>query len=503
MIQLKPFSHLLPSFFCLFLLQTYLLVLPAQVSAGIKDVVVKIYTVYNKHNYHEPWQMHGQESRQGSGVIISGNRILTNAHVVSDKTFIQVRKSGKVKRYTATVDKVYHKSDLAILKVKDDSFFLNVSPIPYGSLPDIKDDVFVYGFPVGGDKLSITRGVISRVEHKQYNHSSAYLLACQIDASVNQGSSGGPVVQNDKIVGIALQTAVGNQIENIGYIVPVPVIEHFLEDISDENLDGIPALGLSLQRLENPDMRRKYMMKETQTGVLVVNVYPGSPVAGKIQTGDVIVRLEEKNIDNDGTIEFRKGERTYLEYLVQKKQINETSEITVFRNGNLLKVKFSLSKPLHSFELVPHEQYDVPPEYYIIGGLVFMPLTLNYLMEYGSEENFFYHAPTELLNYYYNGEQGINRREILILSKVLAHDVNIGYHDFVNGVINKVNGIKLKKMEDLVEAFETDVDDRYHEIEDIRGFTIVLDKNNVVKAQKKILKNYKIASDRSEHFLRE
>ena len=500
---MKPFSHHLLPFFCVFLLQTCLLLSPAQVSAGIKDVVVKIYTVYNKHNYHEPWQMHGQGSRQGSGVIISGNRILTNAHVVSDQTFIQVRKSGKVKRYTAIVDKVYHKSDLALLKVKDESFFSNLSVIPYGSLPNIKDDVFVYGFPVGGDKLSITRGVISRVEHKQYNHSSAYLLACQIDASVNQGSSGGPVIQDDKIVGIALQTAVGNQIENIGYIVPVPVIQHFLDDISDESLDGIPELGLSLQRLENPDMRRKYRMEEKQSGVLVVDVYPGSPAAGKIQTEDVLVRMEGKNIDNDGTVEFRKGERTYLEYLVQKKQVDETVEMTVSRNGELLKVEFSLSKPLHSFELVPHEQYDVSPEYFIIGGLVFMPLTLNYLMEYGNEDNFFYHAPTELLNYYYNGEQEKNRREILILSKVLADDANIGYHDFVNGVINKVNGIKLKEMKDLVEAFETEEDVRYHEIEDIRGFKIVLDKKKVVNAKKRILENYKIASDRSENFIRE
>jgi S1-C subfamily serine protease len=103
----------------------------------VKNSVVKIYTVYNTYDYDRPWQMKGQDSCSGSGTIIDGKRILTNAHVVADHTFIQVRKAGDAKRYTAEVEVVAHKSDLAILKVNDDSFYENADPIQIGDLPRV------------------------------------------------------------------------------------------------------------------------------------------------------------------------------------------------------------------------------------------------------------------------------------------------------------------------------------------------------------------------------
>ena len=66
--------------------------------ASVKDSIVKIYTTFNTHSYYDPWQMKGQRSRNGSGCIIRDNRILTNAHVVSDSTFIQVKKTGSAKK---------------------------------------------------------------------------------------------------------------------------------------------------------------------------------------------------------------------------------------------------------------------------------------------------------------------------------------------------------------------------------------------------------------------
>jgi len=66
---------------------------PAQETPDVKDAVVKIYTIYHRYNYNMPWQMKGHESRSGSGCIIKDRRILTNAHIVSDHAFIQVRRA--------------------------------------------------------------------------------------------------------------------------------------------------------------------------------------------------------------------------------------------------------------------------------------------------------------------------------------------------------------------------------------------------------------------------
>jgi S1-C subfamily serine protease len=468
---------------------------PAE-ARDINPAVVKIYTVFNRPNYHEPWQMTGQQTFHGSGCIISGNRILTNAHVVSNQTFIRVRRAGEARRYTARVHKVGHECDLALLTVDDETFFAGTTALTLGDLPRFRDKVAVYGFPDGGDKLSITEGIVSRVEHTRYAHSDAFLLTCQIDAPINSGSSGGPVVSDEKIVGVAFQGMSGNGFENIGYMVPAPVIRHFLKDIEDGTHDGTPDLGVSLQKLENPDFRRKYGLNPDQTGVLVNKVYPDTPAVNRLRPEDVLLTIDGKTIENDGTIEFRKGERTFFGYILQKKQIGASVDLTLLRRGHILRERIDLTRPLDHERLVPHTRYDRPPTYYIVGGLVFEPLTANYLKEYGGA-NWYAMAPTELLNFYQNGEPTPHRREVVVLVKVLADEINIGYHDFVDTVIARVNGRPISTMAGLVAAFETHTG-THHVIEDNHGFKLVLDRNKVWEQSGRILERYRIGSDRSK-----
>jgi len=465
----------------------------------IKQAVVKIYTVYDKYDYDAPWQMSGQASCSGSGSIISGKRILTNAHVVADQTFIQVKKAGDAKKYTAEVVVVAHQCDLAILRVKDDAFFADVTPIKIGSLPKVRDRVAVYGFPEGGDELSITEGVVSRIEHSKYSHSSAELLTCQIDAAINGGNSGGPVLRGDRLVGVAFQALSGRSVENIGYMVPSPVINHFLTDIADGKYDGIPGLGISAQRMENPDLRLRFGMGETQTGVLIKKIDLDSPAEGILEPEDVLLSIDGVSIENDGTVEFREGERTSLEYLIQKKQINESVTLKVLRERKAVNVEIELSMPLHFSRLVTNEQYDRAPTYYVFGGLVFEPLTLNYLKTWGRRWS--RRAPGDLSNYCLYGRRTQDRKEVIVLVKVLADEINVGYHDLENRVISHVNGKKISTMADLVAAF-VEHDGGYYVILDEHGYQIVLDKRKVDAQSESILQRYKISSDRSEDLAR-
>ncbi|MDD2366138.1 MAG: serine protease [Desulfuromonadaceae bacterium] len=459
--------------------------------------IVKIYVVKNQYNYHEPWQKIGVRQYQGSGSIISGKRILTSAHVVSDQTFIQVRRSGIAKKYTANVESIEKASDLAILSVDDPDFFDGSVPLEIGTLPFVRDKVAVYGYPDGGDTLSITEGVVSRIEHQEYIYSNTNLLACQIDAPINSGNSGGPAIVNKKLVGVVFQGLYGPTTENIGYMVPTPVILHFLNDISDNTLDGIPELGISMQKMENPSLRKKFGISGKKTGVLVNKIYPESPAKGLLLPNDVIIAIDGELVENDGTILFRQEERTFLGYLWQKKQIGESISVTVLRGDKNIVIEIILSKSIGFERLVPHKQYDIAPSYYIVGGLVFAPLTRNYLEEYGTEQNWALQAPKELLSYYLNGEPTTDHREILLLINVLADDINIGYHAFTNGIINRVNGHDVATLEDLVEAFETNKEE-FHTIEDVHGYRIVLDRIKSVDRNKTILKRYLVPAGRSK-----
>jgi len=473
------------------------LLFPTIVAAddGIKNAIVKLYTVTNSFNYHEPWAMKGQKTLHGSGSIISQGRILTNAHVVSDQMFLQVRRGGQAKKYTAKVEIVGHESDLAIVRVEDSTFFYDVTPLAIGELPETRDYVSVYGFPNGGDKLSLTEGIVSRIEHTKYAHSGAYLLTGQIDAPINLGNSGGPVIKDGKIVGVAFQSLRNDTYENIGYMVPAPVIQHFLEDIEDGIFDGTPDIGIAFQDMENPALRERMLMNKEQTGVLVSRIYPDSPVEGILEIGDVLLSIDGEKIENDGTIEFRKGERTAFYYVMQRKQLQSRITLRILRQGKEQHLNIPLTKPVDFERLVPQRQYDKPATYYIKGGLVFEPLTLNYLMDFGKNWNMV--APLDLLNFYDNGRPQPDRREVVILVKVLADEINIGYHEKKNVIVSLVNGKPVSTIHDLVHAFETHKGD-YYVVEDNYGYKITLSRKKTEEAHAKILQNYKISADRSE-----
>jgi len=464
---------------------------PLWADSSAKESVVKVYTTSILQNYDEPWKTYSQESKGGSGCIISGNRILTAAHVVANQIFVQVRRAGKAKKYTAEVGQVAHDCDLAILKVKDPSFFSGTQPVAIGALLQTGDDVTTYGFPAGGDKLCRTEGVVSRVEHTEYVQSNTSLMACQIDAAINPGSSGGPVIKNDKLVGVAFEIGGG---DNIGYMVPTPIISHFLDDIKDGTYAGIPDLGIYTQKMENSSLRAKFGMSDDQTGVLISKVYMGSPAEGILQPGDVILSIDGTDVANDATVEFRKGERTIYAHKIQQKHINDQVRLKILSNQELKDVEIQLTKPVNFERLVPHEQFDVTPTYYIFGGLVFEPLTENYLMTWGEEP--YSDAPSALLNYYKNGERTPEQKEVVVLVKVLPDEVNAGYHQLRDRVVSYVNGSNISTMEDLVTAFEQH-EGKYHVIEDENGYKIVLDRDEVEGNGQTILEKFKINSDRS------
>ena len=461
--------------------------------ANPSEIAVKILTVKNPPSYHQPWQNMGRHSANGTGFVIEGKRILTSAHVVSNAVFIHVRRAGRTEKFPAEVEYFDHESDLALLKVEDDSFFAGVTPLPIGKLPEVRDKVAVYGFPDGGDKLSITEGVVSRIEHINYSYSGAFLLTCQIDASINTGNSGGPVVFENEIVGVAFQGMNFNY-ENIGYMVPSPVILQFLKDTEDHEINGVPDLGITMQRLESPFLREFYHLRKDENGALVTRVLPGSPAEGLLHSEDVILSLEGQDVAYDGTIEFRKGQRTYFGYILQKRQLGDVVDFDIKRNGKDIKISIPLTKSSGHARLVKLK-HEAKPRYYIFGGLVFQPLSLNYLYEFGSLGSWFQAAPVELMDYYLNKELEFEGHEIVVLSQVLADKINIGYHELGDNVVKTVNGVRVDSFEHFISLVEN-ADDKYLIIEINLGTRIIVDRVQLIENTGKIIKKYSISSDR-------
>lgn len=464
---------------------------PAAASDNMQSSVVKILVGFRTPDYFQPWDMGYQNTRYGSGFVVEGKRIMTNAHVVGDQTYIQVVKSGDTRKYTARVEYVAHDCEIALLKMEDESFFAGTRPVKFGGVPMQRDRVTAYGFPQGGEVLSITEGIVSRVEVLGYSHSQREALAIQIDAAINAGNSGGPVFRGGEFVGISFQTYTSGQ--NIGYIVPTPVIRRFYADIRDGKYDGTPALGLYYEKIENPAFRRKYRLSPGQGGVLVTRLaYQGS-CWGVLREGDVLVTLAGKPVEQDGTVEFRKNERVKFTWLLNPFQVGDKVEIGVVRDGALKKLKATLSGPVN---LVPRMKYETRPTYFVCGGLVFMPLTYNYIATRNWND-----VDPRFRDLFFSGEVTPEQKQVVFINQVLPHDINVGYQDINRAVVSRVNGRAIGEMKDLIGAFKSPVDG-FHvvEIDDFsaNGTVIVLDAAGTDSANAEIMKRFSIPDDRSE-----
>ena len=467
---------------------------PASNGPDVRDSMVKIYTVRSQPNYFNPWDMYSPSATTGSGCVIEGNLILTNAHVVSDQTFIQVRLHGRSERHRAQVVAVSHEADLALLTVPDASFFEGVTPLPFGELPDVQEDVVVYGFPKGGDTLSATEGVVSRIEHQTYAHSNLNLLAVQLDAAVNSGNSGGPVLLDNQVVGVVMQSL--ESADNIGYMVPSPVLYRFLKDLADGQYDGIPSLGIHWQRVENEALKKMLGLESDQSGVLVTVVLPGMPAAGRLREGDVIRSVDGHAVAGDGTVEFRPRERTSMSYYVQQHQVGDAVTVDILREGKNLQIPIELEETLDRGRLVPADRYDVRPSYYVYGGLVFTTLTTNYLKLWGKK--WYNDAPSPLLDLR-TGFLEAEGEGVVLLVKVLASEVNTGYHDIFNGHVTEVNGQKVKNLRHLIELVEADADEPFVVFKGNNRSVVVLDREKAELENPEILETYGISADRSEN----
>jgi S1-C subfamily serine protease len=176
--------------------------------------VVRVYSTYQDPDYECPWQSVAPRGSTGSGVIVGPGQVLTGAHVVANATFVQVQKQDDVTKVVARVAVVSHDCDLALLQIEDPAFTAGVAPARIGDLPRLREAVQVVGYPIGGEEVSITEGVVSRIEVQRYEHSQRHLLAVTVDAAINEGNSGGPVFARGKVVGIAFQALHHIEAEN-------------------------------------------------------------------------------------------------------------------------------------------------------------------------------------------------------------------------------------------------------------------------------------------------
>ena len=452
---------------------------------AVKKALVKVYTSHQLFDYLSPWQYGQSANSTATGFIIDGERIITNAHAVLNSKFLQVRKEGDSKKYKAVVKFTSEEYDLALVEIEDKSFFKGTVPLKLGTLPEIQEKLTVYGYPLGGDKLSTTQGIVSRMEHNTYTLTNRKFLIGQTDAAINSGNSGGPVVSKGKVAGVAFAGL--NSADNIGYFIPVNILNNFLEDIKDGKYDGSPLLGVEWSELESPSHRRMLGIEAKTGGILIKKVFKNSPFEGVLQKNDVLMKLDNYPVEYDGTIEFRKNEKTDFSYVNQQKKYGDNLSYEIIRDKKTKTGQVKLEKKDIKYTVVTEVTIETPPSYMVYGGLLFEPLTSNYMA-----------GTIEKLGSVYDREELYkDYKELVVLVRVLPFDVNLGYTDAVNQIIVKVNGEKYKDFKDFAQKVKN-VKSGFIVFENDNGDEIVLDVKEVEEQREALMQNYNISSDMSD-----
>ena len=455
--------------------------------------VVQIMTFAQQPAWDSPWRFEAVRRMGGSGFVIKGKRIMTNAHVVSWARQIIARRYQDPRPYLAEVEYVGHDCDLAVLKVADGRFFENLEPLEFGGLPKVRSSVVTYGYPAGGEEISYTRGVVSRIELETYAHiGNRHLLSAQTDAAINPGNSGGPVIQDDRVVGVAFQGMPG--LENTGFFIPPPVIEHFLKDIEDTHYDGIPQAGVRLAQLENPAYRGLLKLPDDARGARVDSLLPIASTEKVLKEEDVILQIGAFAVASDATILYQ-GNRVSAALAFQLAQAGESIALQIWRDGLQQEVWLPVF-PYHGDRAAGY-QHESLPRYYVYGGLVFTPLNLDYLRTQGrgstdsSASELYYEL------YYRRYESPKTARpEPIVLAAVLADAVNANVSVRGRALVDQINGKRIEKLEDVVRAFETNTN-AYEIIEFMPNHIIeCLDRGDTAKANAGILRTYGVTKDR-------
>jgi S1-C subfamily serine protease len=466
---------------------------PARTASQPAEGVVRVTAMLRFPNPIRPWTQSNSTEVGGTGVVISGNKILTNAHIVQYATEVHVQTGPGADKFEARVESIGPEVDLAVLTVADKAFFKTRFPLARAKAPpSTRDTVEVYGFPIGGSELSVTKGVISRISYSGYPSGGSGLVI-QVSAAVNPGNSGGPAIVGGRMVGLVFGRLTEG--ENIGYVIPNEEIDMYLKEVESGSYKGKPndATLTQYQRLENESLRALLKLDKKTRGIVAFpprTAERGNP----FQPFDVLTRIGEHDIDNQGAVRLPSGLRVPFIGVFQRLARNNAVPVTVLRKGKLLQL--SLPVTTQDKRLIREFRGEFPT-WFIHGPLAFSPVKEDAIQFYLRLNPGLYGNRSPLQSRRADRVRFDDEELVVVTHPMFDHKIAKGYIDPVGQVLEEVNGTKVKNLRHLVEILRDSTDEflkfRFAE----EGTEIlVFRRKEMAKATEEIMEDAGIAPNR-------
>lgn len=473
----------------------------------IDKSIFKIITDHSAPNWESPWNKSERYQSSGTGfcILVNGKKhILTNAHCVQNYVMVKAVGRDHSSGFPVMVEAILYECDLALLSASKEHL-KDVEPLRFRRWPDRLENVRVVGYPLGGHNVSFTSGVVNRVVMVPYMNITNG-IALQIDAAINFGNSGGPVIDsNNYVIGVAFSAIDSSYAENMGYIIPTILINFFITALErgsfdDGNFSGLSRLNLSTQTLHNKTLRGIFHTKSNDNGILMTSAY------STIKEFDILTHIENVSINNDGNVIVKDmldniAGKDYIDIVNSPGTILNTNEvlpwktmISMIHPGTKITLSIlrnSVKKDIHTILSgikfnIPQLEYQDTPRYYTFMGMIFVPLTRMLIKQIANKGH--YLASLE----HWASEPIAPGDEYVVLVDIYVTDFT---EDFPkdNFIVDTINGIpihSLDQMEKTVSKITKSKKEhlviQFKDTDDIAA----LNNADIVKYNKKITSEY-------------
>ncbi|MGH8048129.1 MAG: PDZ domain-containing protein [Chthoniobacterales bacterium] len=425
--------------------------------------VVRVNSTNQAWNFDRPWLKRPPFTRRGIGVVIEGGRVLVTAETIANHTYVELERPGNSEKIPAVIERVDYESNLALLKPQDPKFLDGTVPVSLAKSVQVGAKLNVLQLETTG-AAAFTPATVTTVTVGGYPADGIALLIYRVSAPLQyrDNSFTVPVFHGDKLAGLLMRYDSRSQSADL---VPEGVISNFLARADKQPYNGISRAGITFSPTRDPQFRRYLGMKKDQTGIYVVSIaHGGSAEKAGLKQGDVVLRVNGYDIDEDGNYPNPDYGKIPFSHLISTARLpGGEILLRVLRDGKVVDLQLPL-EPRDPSKIIS-EPYvlDHAPRYYILGGLVFQELSRAYLREWGSDWKT--DAPARLIYLdEFQDELPADRGRIVFLNDILPADTSVGYDDVDQVVVQKINGRVIKSLDDVAEAVKHPVNG-FHKIE--------------------------------------
>ena len=448
--------------------------------------VVTIEVSRKQYDYYQPWTR--KTSRvQKTGIVLPDREILTTADELYDRTLVRLQKNGRGRWWQGEVSWIDYHANLALVTTTNQDFWPDLKPVTLGG--SVPDDGTLQILRWREGNLENRRAEFTQFTVREGQLAAINQPVLEADSDILNAGWGEAVTANSHVVGI-----LSSQDGRLCTSIPATFIRGILDARKQNHYHGLGYFHFYWQGAQNPASLARLKLPGDPRGVIVSSVPPRADGADQvIRTQDVILNVDGFDLDIQGDYLDPDYGNVMLENLATRnKWAGDDVKMQIWRDGQPTNVVYHLPKFEYSVSLVPSSSFDHDPEYLILGGLVFQPLTDSYLQSWGADWR--RRSPFRL-NYYHSEPPTKERPALVLMSQVLPDAYNIGYQEQRALVLDRVNGQSISRLTDLRQALDKPLNG-YHVLEFVQSDSlrrIVLSAGEAEKeATSRVLQRYGI-----------